>query len=202
MVTHSAGIYSAAQVRALDRRAIEQFGVAGYELMTRAGHAALNALRTAWPQARSVAVLCGPGNNGGDGYVLARLARAQGLRVATFALGDPAALGGDAKRAFEEFIAAGGGCSPWQSQALREVDVVVDALFGTGLSRPVDATGAAMIEAMNGCGRPVLAVDIPSGLQADTGAVLGVATRAATTITFIGRNGRVPSPGTRPPCGR
>ena len=127
MFPSSAGIYSAAQVRALDRRAIEQFGVPGYDLMTRAGRAALDALRAGWPHARSVGVLCGPGNNGGDGYVLARLAREQGLRVAAFTLGDPAALRGDAKRAFDDFSAAGGSslpgsprrCRAWTSWSMR-----------------------------------------------------------------------------------
>ena len=76
-----AGLFSAAEVRELDRRAIERFDLPGYELMTRAGHATLNALRQRWPDARSIVVLCGPGNNGGDGYVVARIARAQGLRV-------------------------------------------------------------------------------------------------------------------------
>ena len=81
-------------MRALDRHAIERFGMPGYELMTRAGHAALDALRARWPDARSLSVLCGPGNNGGDGYVLARVARAQGLRTSVVALGDAAALTG------------------------------------------------------------------------------------------------------------
>jgi ADP-dependent NAD(P)H-hydrate dehydratase / NAD(P)H-hydrate epimerase len=76
-----AGLFTAAAVRELDRRAIERFDLPGYELMTRAGHATLNALRQRWPDARSIVVLCGPGNNGGDGYVVARIARAQGLRV-------------------------------------------------------------------------------------------------------------------------
>jgi ADP-dependent NAD(P)H-hydrate dehydratase / NAD(P)H-hydrate epimerase len=183
----SAGIYSAAQVRALDRRAIDELGIPGYELMTRAGHATLNALRAAWPGARSLAVLCGPGNNGGDGYVLARIARAQGLRVAVFALGDPLQLRGDARQAHDEFLAAGGTCSPWQPAALRAADVVVDALFGTGLTRAVDGLAADMIAAINEAARPVVAVDIPSGLHADTGAVLGLATRADLTATFIGR---------------
>ena len=183
----SAGIYSADQVRTLDQRAIEQFGVPGYELMTRAGHATWNALRAAWPDARSVAVLCGPGNNGGDGYVLARIARAQGLQVTAIALGDPSALAGDARHAFDDFVAAGGSCAPWQPHALDGADVIVDALFGIGLARAVEGTAAEVIGRINATGRPVVAVDIPSGLHADTGAVLGVATRANLTVTFIGR---------------
>ncbi len=157
----SAGIYSADQVRALDRRAIEQFGVPGYELMTRAGHATWNALRAAWPDARSVGVLCGPGNNGGDGYVLARIARAQGLQVTAIALGDPSALAGDARHAFDDFGAAGGSCAPWQPHALDGADVIVDALFGIGLARAVEGPAAEVIGRINATGRPVVAVDIP-----------------------------------------
>jgi NAD(P)H-hydrate epimerase len=185
--TPTAGLYTAAQVRELDRCAIERFGVPGYELMTRAGHAALAVLRSAWPQARSVAVLCGPGNNGGDGYVLARLARAQGLRTHVVPLADPAGTTGDARRAYDDFVAAGGHCEAWHPHCVRLGDVVVDALFGTGLTRAIDGLAAEVIAALNECGRPVLALDIPSGLHADTGRPLGVAVRADRTVTFIGR---------------
>ncbi|HVN42849.1 MAG TPA: NAD(P)H-hydrate dehydratase, partial [Steroidobacteraceae bacterium] len=173
-------------VRDLDRAAIETFGVPGYELMTRAGHATLGALRALWPAARSLCVLSGPGNNGGDGYVIARVARAQGLRVTTVALAEPAALRGDAARAFADFLAGGGSTTAWSAHVL-EADLIVDAIFGTGLTRPVDGVAAEVLRAVNAGGRPVVAVDIPSGLHADTGAVLGVAARAAATVTFIGR---------------
>lgn len=186
MPTLGAALYTAGQVRDFDRHAIEVCGIPGYELMNRAGLATLAALRAFWPATRSVTVLCGPGNNGGDGYVVARAARAQGLGVRVVALGDPGALAGDARRAHGDFVAAGGRCEPW-SAALLESDVIVDALYGTGLGRPVGGEAAAMIEAANGSRRPLVAVDIPSGLQADTGAVLGVAARAAMTVTFIGR---------------
>lgn len=182
-----AGLYTAAQVRALDLRAIEQFGLPGYELMTRAGHATLNALRRRWPDARSVVVCCGPGNNGGDGYVVARIARAQGLRVHAIALVDPSRLQGDARRACDEFVASGGDCEAWQPRLLAQGDVIVDALFGTGLARDVSGTAAECIAAINAAGRPVVAVDIPSGLQSDTGHVLGAAVRADLTVSFIGR---------------
>jgi NAD(P)H-hydrate epimerase len=182
-----AGLHRAAQVRALDRRAIEQFDLPGYELMTRAGHATLDALRRRCPEARSVVVCCGPGNNGGDGYVVARIARAQGLRVHALALADPAALRGDARHACEDFLAAGGTCEDWQPHLLTAGDVIVDAIFGTGLARDVGGIAASCIAAINAAGRPVVAVDIPSGLHADTGHVLGCAVRADLTVTFIGR---------------
>jgi hydroxyethylthiazole kinase-like uncharacterized protein yjeF len=187
MPTLPAGIYSAAQVRELDRCAIERCAIPGYELMTRAGHATLTALRRAWPEARSLAILCGPGNNGGDGYVVARVARAQGLRVHVFAVDETRPPQGDARRALDDFVAAGGRCDPWHEPSMRGADVVVDALFGTGLTRDVTGPAAAMLQAINVSGRPVVAVDIPSGLHADQGRVLGVAARADLTVTFIGR---------------
>jgi hydroxyethylthiazole kinase-like uncharacterized protein yjeF len=186
MSTGSGSLYAAQQVRELDRRAIEVFGIPGYELMTRAGHATLNALRATWPSARSLCVLCGPGNNGGDGYVVARVARAQGLRVNVVAIIDPGTLKGDARKAFEDFTAAGGRWQRFTPEAL-DADVLVDAMFGTGLAREVEGEPAATIGAVNTARRPVVAVDIPSGLEADTGRVLGVAVRANLTVTFIGR---------------
>jgi NAD(P)H-hydrate epimerase len=102
------------------------------------------------------------------------------------ALADPSRLKGDARRAHDDFLAAGGRSEPWSPDVL-EVDVIVDAIYGTGLAREVSGEAATVIAAVNGCGRPVVAVDIPSGLHADTGEVLGIATRAALTVTFIGR---------------
>ena len=106
-------LYTAQQVRDLDRRAIHEFGIPGYELMTRAGHATLDALRSRWPRVQSLTVLCGPGNNGGDGYVVARVAKAVGLRARVIAVADPGQLTGDARRACDDFLAAGGRCESW-----------------------------------------------------------------------------------------
>ena len=186
MTSRPAGVYTAQQVRDLDRCAIERHGVPGYELMTRAGHATLNALRRAWPEARSLAIYCGPGNNGGDGYVVARLARAQGLRVQVLAVAEPARLQGDARRAYDDFASAGGVSEPFDQPA-RTADVIVDAVFGTGLAREVSGETAELFASINASHRPVLAVDIPSGLNADTGHVLGAAIRADLTVSFIGR---------------
>jgi len=178
-------LYTGAQVRELDRRAIEAHGIPGSELMERAGAAAFAALRTRFPRARAIGVVCGPGNNGGDGYVLARLAREAGLAVFVMRVG-AARTGGDAARARQKCEAAGVAVGDFALGLLVACDVVVDALFGTGLSREVEAEGRAAIEAMNVSGRPVLALDIPSGLQADSGRVLGAAVRAHATVTFIG----------------
>lgn len=179
-------VHTAAQVRALDRYAIENLQIPSYTLMTRAGDAALTTLRRCWPSVQRLAVVCGPGNNAGDGYVLARFARALRIEVMAIALTDPARLGGDARRAYEDFVAAGGSAQPWSDDCLRQADVIVDAIFGTGLSRPIDARMAACIQAINDSPAHVLALDIPSGLHADTGEVLGVAVSAERTLTFIG----------------
>lgn len=179
-------LYSAAEVRELDRTAIEERGIPGYELMCRAGTAATDALRRTWPAARHIAVLVGAGNNAGDGYVIARLLAGQGHQVGLWNLADPAKLRGDAARARDKAIAVGLEIRPFQAAALEHVDVVVDALLGTGLERPVTGAWADAIGAVNDGTAPVLAVDIPSGLQADTGRVMGVAVAATVTVTFIG----------------
>ena len=178
-------LYTVAQVRAFDRAAIDQYGIPGYELMRRAAAAAFEHLRACWPDARSVGVICGGGNNGGDGYVLARLARAAGLDAQLVALDLPRA-GSDAERARRDWI-AGGGTIRDADATLTGADVLVDAIFGTGLTRA--PTGAALhwIEALNGSGRPLLALDVPSGVDADSGNVPGLAVRAAQTMTFVAR---------------
>jgi hydroxyethylthiazole kinase-like uncharacterized protein yjeF len=177
-------VYSAASVRAMDRRAIEA-GIPGYLLMQRAGEAALASLRRHWPAATSVAVICGPGNNGGDGYVVARLARAAGLEVRVMAATGPDALAGDAARAQADFVAAGGRIGSLDEHALAGCDVVVDALLGTGLSRTPEGALGQAIGLMNRATAPIFALDVPSGLDADSGRVFGPAVRAARTIAFL-----------------
>jgi len=179
-------VHTADQVRALDRHAIDDLQIPSYTLMTRAGEAALGALRSCWPSAQRIAVVCGPGNNGGDGYALARLAREQRLEVVAIGLHEPAGLQGDARRAHDDFVAAGGTVSVWHPTCLRETDVVVDAIFGVGLSRPVAGVAAEAIAAINDSDAHVLALDIPSGLHADTGGILGDAVHAERTVTFLG----------------
>jgi len=180
-------LYSAAQVRELDRTATEAVGIPGYTLMSRAGERCWACLRDTWPAARAIAVLCGTGNNGGDGFVAARLALAAGWQVAVLQLGAAERVRGDARTAREAFVAAGGTVAAFTPDALDGADVIVDALLGTGLGKPPEGEWRAAIEAINQATAPVLAVDIPSGLQADTGAVAGVAVRADRTVTFIGR---------------
>src|SRR4030095_3540027 len=179
-------VHTADQVRALDRHAIDDLQIPSYTLMTRAAEAALGALRSCWPSAQRIAVVCGPGNNGGDGYVLARLSREQRLDVAAIGWHEPARLLGDARRAHDDFVAAGGTVGAWHANCLRGTDVVVDAIFGVGLSRPVAGVAAEASEAINDSDAHVLALDIPSGLHADTGEILGDAVRAERTVTFLG----------------
>jgi ADP-dependent NAD(P)H-hydrate dehydratase / NAD(P)H-hydrate epimerase len=179
-------IHSVAQVRAMDRYASEHLGIPGSALMTRAAEAALSALRSEWPRAAQIVVICGAGNNAGDGYVLARLASAERLQVTVMALGEPQALQGDARQAWQAFVAQGGTTTVWNPALLSAADVIVDALFGTGLSRPLDAHLMNCVQAINVANRPVLSLDVPSGLNADTGVVMGVAIRAQRTICFIG----------------
>ncbi|HUO81257.1 MAG TPA: NAD(P)H-hydrate dehydratase [Gammaproteobacteria bacterium] len=181
-----ADIYEAARVRELDRLAIEEVGIAGYTLMSRAGRAAFLAMRERWPDSGRVLVLCGSGNNGGDGYVLARHAIERGLHVTVAALTPPERLRGDAARAWSDFTASGARAIAWDERLLDEDCVVVDALLGTGLERPLEGDWRTAVERLNAARRPVLALDIPSGLHADTGEVLGTAVRAGTTMCFVG----------------
>jgi NAD(P)H-hydrate epimerase len=176
-------LYTAAQARELDRRAIAT-GSKGYVLMTRAGQAAFQLLRERWPQASRIVVLAGPGNNGGDGYVLARLAWNQHLDVKVVTVGNHDPLTGEAAEAASDATRARVPEASWKGE-LPPADVYIDALFGIGLNKPVGGDFAAAIAALNCSGRPVLALDIPSGLHADTGAELGEAVRAEATISFI-----------------
>ncbi len=179
-------IHSAAQVRALDEHEIRVLGTPGYALMKRAGEASLRMLRVRWPMARSLVVACGAGNNGGDGYVLARFARAAGLDVRVLAVVDPQRLAGDAREAWRECIASGISVEPFRAAALASADVVVDAVLGTGLGGDVRGAAAEAIGAINAASRPVLALDLPSGLCADSGRARGMAVHADATVTFVG----------------
>jgi len=186
-MTTTLALYTAEQVRELDRTAIEEAGTPGYTLMSRAGAVAWDTLRGDWPEARRIVVVCGTGNNGGDGYVLARLALQANCRVVVLQVGEAARIGGDALTARDVYLAAGGEVHAGDLAGLPEIEVIVDALFGTGLDRALEGEWLAMVEAVNRAAVPVLAIDIPSGLHADSGAVLGAAVKAYRTVTFIGR---------------
>ncbi|GAB2797165.1 bifunctional ADP-dependent NAD(P)H-hydrate dehydratase/NAD(P)H-hydrate epimerase [Halomonas shantousis] len=177
-------LYFSAQTREFDRRAIAG-GLPGFALMQRAAMTAFGMLRERWPQAQRLSVVCGAGNNAGDGYVMATLAASAGLPVQLVAVKDPAELKGDAARAHAMARDAGLEAISWRDGMSLEGDVIVDALLGTGLSGEVREPFRGAIETINASGIPVLAVDVPSGLSADTGNVLGVAVKATLTATFI-----------------
>ena len=188
-VAHSrlpTAIYTADQVRTLDRIAIEEMGIAGYTLMCRAGEAAVAALRRRWPAVQSVAVYCGAGNNAGDGYVVARLAGDLGLSVRVIAVVPPDRLSGDAARAWQDYRKQGGSAEPFDADRVPGEDILVDGLLGSGLDRELRGDFLAAVNAMAASGRPVLSLDVPTGLHADTGLPLGRAVHADLTVTFVG----------------
>ncbi len=183
-------LYSAQQTRTLDRMAIEQGGIPGFELMKRAGRAAFRALRRRWPDARRIALVCGSGNNGGDGFVIAGLAQEQGWDVTPMLLNARLArarLQGEAKQALAWAEERGVVVADFDPQRVsNDFDLVVDALLGTGVAGQVRDDYAEAIAWINHSALPVLAVDMPSGLCSDTGRRLGHAVRADMTVTFIG----------------
>ncbi len=190
-------LYRAEQVRELDRQAIEQHGIAGYTLMQRAAEQAMAVLLQYFAvhkrQGRLL-VICGGGNNGGDGYIIARLAREQAIPVDVVAVVPEAQLQGDARQAAADWQRVYGNVLSLDeiTNANANADsnvgygVIVDALLGTGLQRPVQGDFLAAINFMNTAGCPILAIDVPSGLQADTGQAMDVAVQATHTISFIG----------------
>lgn len=178
-------LYTATQVRLIDQVAISRLHIPGPDLMRRAARAAYALLRRRWPQARRLLVLAGGGNNGGDAFEVASLALHDGLAVEVLAL--TAASTGDAAVMRAGVLAAGGAIRVVVPDGnLPEADVCVDGLFGSGLARDVDGVARGLIEQVNASGVPVLALDVPSGLDADRGMPRAVAMRAAATICFVG----------------
>jgi len=179
-------LYTAEQVRELDRLAIES-GISGAQLMKRAGRAAFTRLLSVDPEPEQICVYCGGGNNAGDGYVLAGLAAQRRIPHRLIALSDPDRLKGEAAQARDFALQEGVVPEPFASGTpAPKAGVIVDALLGTGLKGQVRANYAQAITQINTAGLPVLAMDIPSGLDADTGAVLGAGVQAEWTVTFIG----------------
>ncbi|EIJ41051.1 yjeF-like protein, hydroxyethylthiazole kinase-related [Beggiatoa alba B18LD] len=179
-------LYRASQVRELDRVAIEEMGIPGICLMERAGSTAFQVMQSCYPKLKRIIVLCGTGNNGGDGYVIARLAFLAGYDVTVLQLGNTNQLKGEARLAFEAMLSVGLSPQVFSEKKLAIVDLIVDALLGTGLDREVAGKFRDVIEAVGRRTCPVLSLDIPSGLHADTGKVMGAAIKADITVSFIG----------------
>lgn len=178
-------LYTASAVRELDRRAMDS-GIPGIELMRRAAEFALDTLTQRWPSAKRLLIWTGAGNNAGDGYLLAKLALARGLAARVVAVSDPDGLRGDAAVAYAQAAAAGVEISTEAGEIVSQRDCVwVDALLGIGLSRELDPRFRGAVDSINAGTAPVLSLDIPSGLCADTGAVLGAAVIADATTTFV-----------------
>ena len=182
----SCKLYTAKQVRGLDYMAIHELGIAGYELMCRAGRAVVDVARQRFPDAVHWLIICGPGNNGGDGYVVARLAAGAGIDVTVCSMLDPRVLKGDAARAYSDWQAGGGEVLNWPLPDDLSFDLALDALLGTGIDREVGGDFRGAIAYLNRLDCPRLAIDIPSGLNADTGCIMGCVVRARATVTFVG----------------
>ncbi|MFP2769618.1 NAD(P)H-hydrate dehydratase [Oceanisphaera sp. KMM 10153] len=178
-------LWTSEQIRAGERQSAAACGMTMFELMSRAGQALFELARARWPDARYWWVLTGGGNNGGDGYVVARLARAAGIRVQLVQMGDAERLSGDAATARDYYRADGGAID--SLNALQGTpDLIIDALLGTGLGGDVRKSARRHIQLINQTPVPVLAVDLPSGLCADTGRILGTAVEAEVTLSFVG----------------
>ena len=177
-------LYKSAQVREIDRAAIDELGIPAYTLMCRAGAAAWELIQTRWPKAKRIGIACGPGNNGGDGYVLARIAKVAGAHVHLITSPGSPKRSEEAAQAWSDWRAAGGATRFFDSE-LPEVDLWVDALYGIGLRAAPKGTVKEIIERINASRVPVLSLDVPSGLDADTGRVAGIVVRAQVTLGFI-----------------
>jgi hydroxyethylthiazole kinase-like uncharacterized protein yjeF len=180
-----------AAMREADRITIRELGVPSMVLVERAAEAVSETLLARFPDVGVVHIACGPGNNGGDGLAAARQLRCRGVSVEVALLVDPAALKGDAARQLELARAYGVPVSVCATEelgvfaaALACSEVVVDALFGTGLDRPLDGRWHDVVDLINACGRPVVAVDIPSGLSGSSAAIVGPTVQASVTVTF------------------
>ena len=192
------------QVRQFDRLAIEQWGVAGVVLMENAGRGAADAIEQflGGVSEKGIAIVAGGGNNGGDGFVIARHLYLRGGKPVVFALADPARMAPDAAANFAilphlnvPIRRVRGESLLKLADELRGFDLVVDAIGGTGITGPLRGEPAVAVEQINAADRPVVAVDIPTGLDCDTGQTPGPAVRADLTVTFAARKNGFDTPG-------
>ena len=189
-------LYTAEDVRRLDQAIMDAEQVSDYELMQRAAFSAFIVQRQRWPRLRHLLVVCGAGNNGGDGYELASIAHEHGIEVVVVAVSDPARLKGAAAQAYQQMAQKPITIFYDNSQVITalnqaveqmpQIDLVIDAILGTGLKGAVRGELEMVISKLNQLSVPILAMDIPSGLSANTGSCLGEAISAAVTVTFVG----------------
>jgi NAD(P)H-hydrate epimerase len=198
------------EVRALDRCAIERLGIPGVILMENAGRNAADAVAELLGRAdgRSVAIVAGAGNNGGDGFVIARHLALRGAAVVTYLVVPPVKITGDARvnldalRALRHDVRKAADVLDGLAEQLKDFDAVVDAVGGTGIRGALRGRLAAAVEQINAAGRPVVAVDLPTGLDCDTGEASGPAVRAALTVTMLARKKGFDAPGAAAYTGR
>ncbi len=183
-------LYTAAQVREMDRRAIVDRGIAGIDLMRKAGAAVFEQIPDCGLHKNKLIVFCGAGNNAGDGYIIAHRALQADWAVIVVSMIDCTRLKNDARAAYKEYQSSGGEVVTWADYHTHDVNpgktIIVDALLGTGLDREVAGEYGDAIDFINNLSTQVVAVDIPSGLNADSGQVMGRAVKADRTVTFIG----------------
>jgi hydroxyethylthiazole kinase-like uncharacterized protein yjeF len=186
MIENHTKLYTSAQAKMLDLQAMEIDKLKDGELMERAGEAAYRHLWFLWPRAHRITVVCGPGNNGGDGYVLARKLLEAGRSTNVISLGNLEKQSGDALNARKTYQDAGGDIRTYEGGELNNTDLVVDALLGIGSERKLQGRFAEVVSAMNRSHAPIFALDQPSGIDTDRGTILGIAVKADATLTFIG----------------
>jgi NAD(P)H-hydrate epimerase len=179
-------LYSAEQVRELDRIAIQEHDIPGLELMLRAAQTSFKNIRMNWREIEAIAVFCGSGNNGGDGYALAKIFMEEDFSVIVYAVAPPEKLKGDALTAYLAYKIIGGKIQDYHPDTEYVADFFVDAVLGTGINRKISGRYFDAIETINSAKQPVIALDIPSGLNADTGVKMGHTVCADATICFIG----------------
>jgi len=182
-------LYTVNSVVQLEQIAIKQYGIPAYELMERAGAAVFQVISSRYPQQKKILILCGAGNNAGDGYVVARLAKQSGYAVRVMSLQNPDSLFNEALLAYNDWLSVADSADQImgvEHSLIEDADLIVDALLGTGLTRQVTGEWANCINTVNQSKSSVISVDIPSGLLADTGAVSGIAVSANVTVSFIG----------------
>jgi len=178
-------VWPADWLRRNEAEAADSLGISLYELMLRAGEAAFRVALQQYPDARHYLILCGQGNNGGDGYVVARLAQAQGIQVTLLAVETDKAWPEEAARARQAWLDAGGKIQAQDTPLPPDSDLIIDSLLGTGLRTAPRSHLAELIDFINLHPAPVIALDIPSGLLAETGATPGTVVKAAHSVTFI-----------------